>query len=49
MKKYWHELNKEEQKKFIQEEKITIGEFIKRFKQPDWCSYPNALKGLMGC
>ena len=48
-RKYWHELSKEEQEKFIQEEKITIGEFMKKFKQPDWCSYPNALEGLMGC
>ena len=28
---------------------ITIGEYLKKFKQPDWCAYPDALAGMMGC
>ena len=22
---------------------------MKHYRQPDWCSYPNALDGMMGC
>jgi len=29
--------------------KITWGEVQKRYKQPDWCGYPDALEGAMGC
>ena len=28
---------------------ITYGELMKRYKQPEWCGYPNALEGMMGC
>ncbi len=30
-------------------EKKTIGWICERYKQPEWCSYPDALDGLMGC
>ena len=33
MKKYWHELSKEEQQKLI-EDGLTVKELMKRFKQP---------------
>jgi len=29
--------------------KGTWGDIMERYKQPDWCSYPNALEGQMGC
>ncbi len=29
--------------------KKTIGWICERYKQPDWCGYPGALYGLMGC
>lgn len=48
MKTYFHELTKERYESLFQE-KITFGELIERFKQPDWCSYPDALAGPMGC
>jgi len=29
--------------------KGTWGDIMEKYKQPDWCSYPNALEGVMGC
>ena len=49
MKRYWHELSKEEQKELIFKKNLTVEELMKNFKQPDWCFYPEALNGLMGC
>ena len=49
MKKYWHELEKEEQKKVFSRKNYTIGDFMAEFSQPDWCEYPNALEGQIGC
>ena len=48
MKKYWHKLSKEEQQKLI-EGGLTVEELMERFKQPDWCTYINALGGNLGC
>lgn len=45
---YYHELT-EDQRVEIHKQKITIGEFIKNYKQPDWCEYPEALGMYMGC
>lgn len=49
-KEYWHKLTKKE-KTFLETPKyhITWGQIMKKFKQPDWCKYPMALKGEMGC
>lgn len=47
-KKYWHELSQEEVDK-ISMGGMTIGEVLKNYKQPDWCTYPDALSGMMGC
>lgn len=27
----------------------TIGEVMDKYSQPEWCSYPDALGGTMGC
>jgi hypothetical protein len=27
----------------------TIGQLMTEYKQPDWCGYPSALEGVMGC
>ena len=48
MKLYWHELRDSTIKRAIKN-KMTIAESIRRYKQPVWCSYPNALEGIMGC
>ena len=46
--KYWHELTIE-QKEFLRKKKVKIGWLIKNLRQPDWCAYPNALGGQVGC
>ena len=48
MKKYFHELEQSEIDTLIAEKK-TIGYIHENYKQPDWCNYPNALEGNMGC
>ena len=48
MTNYWHELPQEEVDKILAS-KITIGELLEKYKQPDWCNYPDALDGNMGC
>jgi hypothetical protein len=47
--KYWHEISKEEYEKLKIKGKIDLNEFVKEYKQPDWCNYPEALRGKMGC
>ena len=45
---YFHEISQEEVDKLIADKK-TIGYIMETYKQPDWCKYPNALEGQMGC
>lgn len=49
MKKYWHELSKKEQQEVKHRKNYTIGDFQAEFSQPEWCQYPLALEGNMGC
>ena len=51
MEKFWHDLSKEEQQKFFDDNgEMDLEEFKMIFKQPDWCNYPSALDGgIMGC
>jgi len=46
--RYFHELQ-EEERQAIFDKKTTVGEVVEQYKQPDWCTYPNALQGAMGC
>lgn len=46
--KYWHEISQEEIDKLF-EDKATVGFVLENYKQPDWCHYPEALSGIMGC
>ena len=48
MKKYWHELENKEVEK-IMKSNIKVGEFLNKYKQPDWCNYHEALSGIIGC
>ena len=48
MIKYYHELTKEEFAK-LEEQKLTWGQVAKDYPQPKWCSYPEAVNGVMGC
>ena len=61
MKRYWHELTLDEQRAILDmrdperatmlglPEGLTVFEFLEQYNQPDWCEYPNALAGVMGC
>ena len=46
--RYFHELEQKEVDALIADKK-TIGYIMETYKQPDWCKYPNALEGQMGC
>lgn len=45
---YFHELSKE-QYGGLEASGITWGQIMKAYKQPQWCRYPDALEGEMGC
>jgi hypothetical protein len=45
---YFHELKQTDIDTLINEKK-TVGYIVENYKQPDWCNYPNALEGRMGC
>jgi hypothetical protein len=47
-KKYWHKLSAASHRK-IMKSNITIGEIMKKYSQPPWCIYQNALGGWVGC
>lgn len=40
MKTYWHKLTKAERYQEM-ETGYTNKEFLRRYKQPDWCGYPH--------
>jgi len=47
--KYWHEeMTQKEYDKWVASD-ATWGDVMERYKQPDWCDYPGALMGAMGC
>lgn len=46
-KRYWHEMAREEKEELAGQ--ITIGQLLETYLQPDWCEYPEALGGAMGC
>jgi hypothetical protein len=45
MIKYFHELTKRE----INKLEGTVEQVSKDYPQPDWCEYPGAVAGAMGC
>lgn len=48
MIKYFHELTDDEFNE-LKESGINLGELAVKYPQPDWCDYPDALLGVMGC
>lgn len=44
----YHKLTKNQLTKLIQSG-ISILELLKKYRQPAWCSYPDALSQMMGC
>lgn len=52
MRKYrpfWHRFNKYDQEHILNHGGLTVGEFMKKYRQPPWCNYPEALSGKWGC
>ena len=47
MIKYFHELTQEEIDKIPG--KTSLKRIAKDYPQPDWCEYPDATAGAMGC
>ena len=48
MKPYFHELT-DEQYEELKTSGATWGDVLRDYSQPDWCEYPGALDGVMGC
>ena len=48
-KRYFHEMPPGEFKRLCKEGMTWRGLQDMGYAQPDWCSYPNALDGMMGC
>ena len=44
----WHALSVDRQTAIVSSG-ITVGDFMERYEQPEWCLYPGALEGVMGC
>jgi hypothetical protein len=48
MEKYFHELTDEEYQQLM-DSGITVNQLLDTYLKPDWCNYPGALDGPMGC
>ena len=46
---YWHRLSRKRKNEILDKGGMTYGEFMEKYKQPDWCNYHQALSGIMGC
>jgi hypothetical protein len=47
-REYWHELPQERIEELLGKG-TTWGEVMENYRQPEWCTYPDALKGEFGC
>jgi hypothetical protein len=47
-KPFFHKINDEEYQ-WLCSEKKTWGYVLKHYRQPEWCTYPEALAGIWGC
>lgn len=45
---FFHKISNDEYNRLVDEDK-TWQHIIDNYKQPDWCGYPEALRGGMGC
>lgn len=48
MIKYFHELTKEEFDELVKQRMIWA-ECAKKYPQPKWCNYPEAVCAILGC
>lgn len=44
--KYFHQLSESDR---IEASNLTVAQILNQYTQPDWCKYPDALAGCMGC
>lgn len=49
MIKYFHELTEAEFKAIVESKQYTWKQLAKDYPQPEWCQYPDATSGVMGC
>jgi hypothetical protein len=49
MKKYFHELTREEIAEIQAGPSTSNAQVAKDYPQPEWCTYPNATYGILGC
>lgn len=45
--KFWHRLSKKEIDSLPEE--LIYQDLMDTLRQPTWCTYPGALRGVMGC
>lgn len=48
MQKFFHEIPQSEVQQLM-DDKMDWGYVMDNYRQPDWCAYPDALRGRMGC
>ena len=48
MIKYFHELTRDEFKSLV-DKKLLWWQVAEDYPQTEWCSYPDAVQGVMGC
>ncbi len=48
-KPMWHELTDEQRAEVKSRKAYTFRDLMRDYAQPDWCTYPEALCGEMGC
>jgi len=49
---YWHKYDAATQaalRRKLIKKRWTLGMFEAKYRQPEWCNYPEALSGPMGC
>jgi len=45
---YWHTLSNKKQREVLGSQ-MPVQTFLKKYTQPTWCGYHEALRGMLGC
>lgn len=48
-KKFFHKLSDEEREAAYKQPGVTVRQFVKMYRQPTWCNYPEAITPQWGC
>ncbi len=46
---FWHRFNEYDQEYIVKQSGLVVRKFIKKYRQPDWCNYYEALSDILGC